>query len=155
MSTVTTDRAGARHEYELRDEQGRPRAWLRTGWRLRSGEIRTEAGSWQVRRHRHVVEVGDPGRPLIRLGSTGSTVPGVGRDLCWATSWRPSGYRGFLTRGQASIELQLAPLGHHCVAQVTGEWPERDLLVLAGQLDLMARRRRRLAAIAAATGGTH
>ncbi len=153
MTTLTADRAGGPGRYQLRDEQGNVQAWLRAGWSLHSGEIRTGSGRWPVRRRgwRQVI-AGAEDRPVLRLTAGQAGAPGPGADAHWTITRRRGGWRASLTRGAESIQMRLAaPFGRHCDVDVSGDWPDRDLLVLAGLFALLVRRRRLVILI---SGGT-
>lgn len=153
MTTLTADRAGGPGRYELRDEQGGVRGRRAAGWRLRLGEIRTGSGCWPVRRRGwRQVTAGDEEHPVLRITVGRASRPEPGTDPHRVTGHRLATHPARLTRGQESIEMRLTgPSGRHCDVHVTGEWPDRDLQVLAGLFALLVRRRRWLIII---SGGT-
>jgi hypothetical protein len=137
----------ADHGYQLTDEDGRRCAALRVGWPVRRGEISTEQGAWSVRRHaRGRVTTGDGNQSLVRLSRAASTVPGPGPDAHWSITRNRRAYTGTLIRGDATIVIRLPALsGRRFTIELTGDWEQRDMVVLTGCFALLARRRLDLA----------
>lgn len=151
-TTLTATRDFARGQYLLRDDHGRSRGSLQVGWGMRKAAIHTPEGTWAIRRHGwRQVTVGDPASPLVRLSPGSAMVPGPGPQPNWNVRRRRRGWQARLQRSDAAIDLRLAaPGARHCDVQITGDWPQVDLLTLTCCFAMLLRRRR-LAIIA---GGT-
>jgi hypothetical protein len=118
-------------------------ATLRTSWSWRRAEIRLGDRAWTVEptdRWRIGVTASAGNGPAVRLHPERSHVPGPGG----AVRWRP-GHRGCrLTREGGSIDLRVRAFSRGPIrVDVTGTWPELDLVVLTAVFALMTRRRRR------------
>ena len=129
-------------------------ATLRTGWTWRRAQIRSGERVWTVGptdRHRIGVTAHAGNSPAVRLHPQQSHVPGPGRPV----RWRPAHHGGELTRHDGRIRLQIPALARGPIrVDVSGDWPDLDLVVLTAVLALMTRRRQRtliIATIAAAT----
>ncbi|GIH06089.1 hypothetical protein Rhe02_41560 [Rhizocola hellebori] len=129
-------------------------AALRTGWTWRRAQIRVGERIWAVEptgRHRIGVTAHAGNSPAVRLHPQQSHVPGPGGPVSWRC-W----HRGAeLTRDDGRIRLEISAFARGPVrVDVTGDWPDLDLVVLTAVFALMTRRRHRtliIAAIAAAT----
>lgn len=133
-----------RARYALTDDEGRQLAllWVRSD--VGCGEIQTEHGIWTVRRHgwRRVL-AGDIDHPLIQIDPDGALVPGASTAARWSIRrlWRV--YEGTLATADRSITLRLAPFsGRSCQVEISGQWEQRDLVILTACFGLLARRRR-------------
>lgn len=143
VSTLTVTRV-QRARYALTDDEGRQLALLWVRPDVGRGEIRTEHGTWTVRRHGwRRVTAGDVDHPLVRLDPDGALVPGASTAARWTVRrlWRV--YKGTLASADRSITLRLAPFsGRSCEVEIGGQWEQRDLVVLTACFGLLARRRR-------------
>ncbi|GIG88655.1 hypothetical protein [Plantactinospora endophytica] len=129
-------------------------ATLRTGGSMRRGEIRTGAGGFQLdvtdaRRCGVVARIG--GRPVLRLHPDGCQLPGPGGPARWS----PSRGGGVLVREGGRIEVhQAGRPGAPVRVEVTGSWPELELVALAACFATLSRRRRRILLTVAILGAT-
>jgi hypothetical protein len=119
-------------------------AWLRTWHGMHHGEIQVADRSWSVgvtdrRRIGVVARTGD--RPVVLLDPRQARVPGPGGPVRWAPHW----HHGSLTRDAARIHVQLSawPRGRIRI-DVTGAWPELELVALTAAFALLTRRHRRM-----------
>lgn len=141
---LTVTRDSARGQYLLRDDQDRSRGSLQVDWAMRKAAIHTPEGTWAIRRRgwRHVT-VGDTASPLVRLSPRSAMVPGPGPQPNWNVSRRRRAWQARLQRSEAAIDLRLAaPGARHCDVQITGDWPQVDLLTLTCCFAMLLRRRR-------------
>jgi len=154
MTTLTVTREGARGKYLLRDDHRNERASLQVGWPVRRGELRTDAGTWTVRRHGwRRVTVGDDDRPIVRLDHDAAMMPGLPDGGRWGITRTGRTYQGTLTHGSQAMLLRLnAASGRRCAVEVTGDWQQRDLVVLTACFAVLARRRRDITIVIAARG---
>jgi hypothetical protein len=120
---------------------------LRVGWPVRRGEISTEQGAWSVRRHgRGRVSAGGDDQPLVSLSGATSVVPGPAPDARWSITRNRRAYTGTLIRDDETIVIRVPALsGRRFAIELTGDWEQREVVVLTGCFALLARRRRDLA----------
>ncbi|MEO3922340.1 hypothetical protein ABGB07_00440 [Micromonosporaceae bacterium B7E4] len=127
---------------------------LRTGVSMRCGEIRTGGGSYQLdvtdfHRCGVVARVGQ--RPVVRLHPDGCQVPGPGGPARWS----PHRGGGVLVRDGGRIEVRQAGRpGAPVRVEVTGPWPELELVALTACFAVLTRRRKRILTIMAIVGAT-
>ena len=152
MTTLTITAGRKRGDFVLHDADGRSRGSLRAGWTLRRARIQTEEGSWTVqRRGWQQVDVVAGDRLVVSLGPDQVTVPGPGPQTRWSTDRDQGCWRGSLRRGAADIEVRLtAPGARSGQVDVTGEWEQVDLVVLAACFGVVLQHRRR---VVIASGG--
>jgi hypothetical protein len=133
--------------YQLTDEDGCPFASLRVGWLVRRGEISTEQGAWSVRRYgRGRVRTGEDDQPLVTLSGAASVVPGPAPDAHWSIMRNRRAYTGTLIRNDETIVIRAPALsGRQFAIELTGDWEQRDVVVLTACFALLARRQRDLA----------
>jgi hypothetical protein len=128
------------------------RSWLRTGWTWRRGEVHTGTGVWRVEptdRVRLGVTAQGTHGTAVRLHPRDSHVPGPGGPA----DWRPGRHHGELTRDGNRLGVYLPPPFRARIrVEITGGWPETDLVVLTACF-AMATRRRRRALMAMAVAG--
>lgn len=153
MTTFTITTGPKRGDVVLRDPDGRARGSLSAGWTLRRAQVRTEAGTWAVRRRGwRQVQVVAGERVVVALGPDHVTVPGPGPQPEWSANRDQGGWHGLLRRGTADIDIRLrAPGARQGQVQTTGEWEQLDLVVLAACFGLILHHRRRAVVVA---GGT-
>ncbi|MFG1839606.1 hypothetical protein [Micromonospora sp. NPDC049175] len=130
-----------------------PCASLRTGWTWRCGEIRTGTGRWTVepadRRRIGFIARGEHG-VAVRLDPSRSHVPGPGG----VARWSPGRGGGELVRDGHRIAVRLSRRSSGPIrVDVTGEWAEVELVVLAACFALMSQRRRRMLIMMAVVSG--
>ncbi|GAB3145626.1 hypothetical protein GCM10027290_25820 [Micromonospora sonneratiae] len=131
-------------------------ATLQTGWLWRRGEIRIGDRVWTVAptdRHRIGVTTYAGSSAAVRLHPQQSHVPGPGGPVRWCPGHRG----GELTRDGRRIRLQIPAVARRPVrVDVTGDWPDLDLVVITAVFALMTRNRQRSLIIAAiVTGAGH
>jgi hypothetical protein len=143
VSTLTVTRV-RRSRYSLTDDEGRQLALLSVRPDVGRGEIQTEHGTWTVRRQGwRRVTAGDVHHPLVRLAPDGALVPAAGTAARWSIRRRWRVYEGTLASADRSITLRLAWFsGRGCEVETSGQWEQRDLVVLTACFGLLARRRR-------------
>jgi hypothetical protein len=153
-TALTVARKSLSYDWSLTDEDGRRCAFLRVGWTVRRAEIRTDDGSWQVRRRGwRQVTAGDRDQPLVRL-EPATLVPGAELDVGWVITRNRRAYHGTLTRDGQTMRLRMPALSaRRFDVEVTGDWEQRDLVVLTACFALLARRRRDITIMVAA--GSH
>lgn len=154
-TVLTVTRNSLSYDWTLRDESERRCAFLRVGWTVRRAEIRTGDGSWRVRRRGwRQVSAGDRDRPLVRLDPVAALVPGAELGVGWLITWNRRAYQGALTRNGETMRLRMPALsGRRFDVEVTGDWEQRDLVVLTACFALLARRRRDISIMVAV--GSH
>jgi hypothetical protein len=127
---------------------------LTTGWTWRRGEIRVGDRVWTLGstdRHRIGVTAYAGNGPAVRLHPQQSHVPGPGGPVQWRRSHRG----GELSRDGRRIRLHVPAFSRGPVpVEVTGDWPELELVVLTAVFALMTRRRQRTLTIIAIVGAT-
>ncbi len=130
-------------------------ARLSTGWTWRRGQIHRAGRVWTVSPtdpHRTGVTLLTGSGEAIRLHPRDSHVPGSGGQA----RWLPGRRTGRLSRDGQQLTLRLPAFGRGPVhLDVTGTWPELDLVALTAVFALMTRRRLlalRIIAVAGATG---
>ncbi|RKN47796.1 hypothetical protein [Micromonospora endolithica] len=156
MTVFTVRRSGGAHR--LLDAAGNRRAALRAHWSMRGGQIETPEGRigvWTDRGHRRVT-VGTAEHPLVLLDGHGSLVAGV--PAAWDVGGNRRRFDAVLRSGASRIDVhQPARPGAHVRADVTGQWPRPELVVLAACFGVMSLRRfhhlRTLAVVGAISHG--
>jgi hypothetical protein len=129
-------------------------ATLSTRGSMRRGTLHTAAGDFAVEptdRRRCGVTARVEGRPVVVLRPDGCRLPGPGGVARWSLGR----HSATLTRGADRIEVRAGWPGRPLRVEVTGEWPEPELVVLTACFAVLTSRRRRLItamAIAAASG---
>ncbi|NUR70927.1 MAG: hypothetical protein HOU81_08905 [Hamadaea sp.] len=129
-------------------------ATLQTSWSWRRAVIRLGDREWTIHptdRRRIGVEAYAGSGPAVRLHPQRSHVPGPGGPVRWQR-----GHRGArLERDGRSIDVQIPPLARRPMrVEVTGDWPDLELVVLSMVYALMTKRRRRTIMIVAIIGAT-
>ncbi|NUR51597.1 MAG: hypothetical protein HOV71_26020 [Hamadaea sp.] len=127
-------------------------ATLRTGVGWRRAVIRLGEREWTVHptdRYRIGVAAQAGSGPAVRLHPQKSHVPGPGGPVRWQIGRR--GAR--LERDGRSIALRLPAFSRgEAEVEVTGDWPDLELVVLTAVFAVMTRRRRRTIMIITITG---
>jgi hypothetical protein len=154
-AALTVTRNSLSYDWTLQDESERRCAFLRVGWTVRRAEIRTDDGNWRARRRGwRQVTAGDRDQPLVRLDPVAALVPGAELDAGWVITRNRRAYHGTLTRDGQTMRLRMPALsGRRIDVEVTGDWEQRDLVVLTACFALLARRRRDITIMVAA--GSH
>ena len=139
--TLTPDGRGG---YTLIEDGGSACGSLVVDRRLRHGETVTTSGTVAVHGQgirRRVIWAGAEGAPLVRLEVPTAILPGR-RDARWEIGRDRHRYLATLATADATIRLTL-PAGGRGPAQIetSGEWPERDLVILTAAFAVLARRR--------------
>lgn len=134
-----------------------PRTWaLQEGYRLlawlqmgragaTSGELRSGGETWPISsrsRRPHEVVAGDPADPIIAFDLDQATVRGFAEPIPWEFGGRMSRSRATLGAGEAAILLETFGWRPQGEAEITGDWEQRDAVVLACFFAVIARRRR-------------
>ena len=140
----------------LLTRHGRPTgATMRANRRMRSADI--EVGGETVPAKilgfgRQRLLVGTEGAARLELGGDTALLAGQPGPLRWEIGRNCREFRADLSAGDARITVRLPAFrGTSPDIEVSGRWPDRDLVVLSICLALMSRHRRAVA-IMAATG---
>jgi hypothetical protein len=126
-------------------------AQLQTGWTMRRGEIRVDGRVWTVTptdRHRIGVCAHAEHGVAVRLDPRQSHVPGPGGPVRWEAGRN----RAVLARDGNRISVRTGRRSARI--EVTGSWPELELVALTACFALMTRRRLRTLTIIAIVGAT-
>jgi hypothetical protein len=116
-----------------------------SGWRSR-GEAIIGRNSYVLQRtgffDRGVAVIGPSGAQILRLGRRSTLIPPLG-DCTWKIRSRLRGYEANLgSREVGSMTFRVGYGGRADIsAQVVGDWPQRDLIAVAGAFAVLLRRR--------------
>ncbi|MEZ0094204.1 hypothetical protein [Streptacidiphilus sp. EB129] len=161
MTSLTLSPARSGGSYVLVEESGRMCGLLSVDKRMRKGEMSGDWGSVPLRSvgmRRASAYAGDEQAPLVRLAPPVATLSD-GPPARWEIRRDRHEYTGTLSADGAEIRITVPAHGAvSATAQVTGQWPQRDRLLLTAIFAMLARRRGDVMAtavgVAIATGGS-
>ncbi|MEV0569256.1 hypothetical protein [Dactylosporangium sp. NPDC050588] len=160
MTALTLSRDNARGAYILTGPDGTVLGSLAADRRFRHGETVSAAGSVAVHSgglRRRSACAGDEDAPVLRLDPDGSVVPGL-PGARWEVTRDRSRFTGTLSAAGVSVVVTVPAGGNGPLdADVRGDVPGWDLVVLTAAFALLARRRAdtmlTAALVSVATGG--